>query len=190
MTFQDDVCNAVSVMKNGGVILYPTDTVWGIGCDATCHDAVRKVYEIKHRADSKALISLVGDEDTLEKYVGVEFVGVARQIISDCDRPVTIVYPACLNMADNLLAADGSAGIRVTHEVYSSALCRELDAPVVSTSANVSGEVAPAVFKEISPEILNAVDYVAHYRRDDESVSKPSRVVKINSDGSTVILRP
>ncbi len=190
MTFQDDVRNAVSVMRHGGVILYPTDTVWGIGCDATCRDAVRKVYEIKRRADSKALISLVDDERNLEKYIGGDVLDVAVSIIADSDRPTTIVYPDCRNLADNLLASDGSAGLRVTRERYSSELCRELGVPVVSTSANISGEPAPAIFKEISPEIIGAVDYVAFYRRDDESLSIPSRVLKINPDGSTVILRP
>ncbi len=188
MTFQDDIQKAVSVMKHGGVILYPTDTVWGIGCDATCQDAVRKVYEIKHRTDSKALISLVGDEGELEKYVGRMSVA-ASKIIAESDRPTTIVYPMCRNMASNLLAPDGSAGLRVTHEDYSRELCRKLGRPVVSTSANISGEPAPATFSSISGEILEAVDYVAYYRRDDIAGSKPSKVVKINDDGSTIILR-
>ncbi len=189
MTFQDDIQNAVSVMRKGGVILYPTDTVWGIGCDATSPQAVGRVYEIKHRADSKALISLVGDDSILGDYVGA-IAGMALRIIAESDRPTTIVYPECRNMAPNLLAADGSAALRVTHEIYSRELCRQLGSPVVSTSANISGEPAPAVFGEISPEIIAAVDYVACYRRDDESVATPSRVVKINPDGSTEILRP
>lgn len=188
MTFQEDILAAVSVMKNGGVILYPTDTVWGIGCDATCPEAVRKVYEIKHRADSKALISLVGDFNDIGRYVDELPAGV-NALLNDADRPTTVVYPACKSLAKNLLANDGSAAIRVTKEDYSRELCRNLGSAVVSTSANISGEAAPATFNEISPEIIAAVDYVASYRRDDTSVALPSKVVKIGSDGSIIILR-
>lgn len=180
---------AVSVMKRGGVILYPTDTVWGIGCDATSSDAVRRVYEIKRRSDSKALISLVSDIDMLERFVGNVPLSVA-DFLEKSDRPTTVVYPSCRLLAPELLADDGSAGIRVTSEIYSRDLCQELGVPVVSTSANISGKPAPALFSEISDEIISAVDYVADFRRDDSTVSAPSRVVKLNSDGSFIILRP
>lgn len=189
MTLQNDISKAVSVMKRGGVILYPTDTVWGIGCDATSSDAVRRVYEIKRRSDSKALISLVSDIDMLERFVGNVPLSVA-DFLEKSDRPTTVVYPSCRLLAPELLADDGSAGIRVTSEIYSRGLCQELGVPVVSTSANISGEPAPALFSEISDEIISAVDYVADFRRDDSTVSAPSRVVKLNSDGSFIILRP
>lgn len=189
MTFQEDILSAINVMKKGGIILYPTDTVWGIGCDATCSDAVRKVYEIKHRADSKALISLVSDESQLAEYVG-EIPDTVAKLLAESPRPTTVVYPSCRNLAPELLADDGSAGIRITSEKYSQELCRKLGAPVVSTSANISGNPAPAIFEEISSEIISAVDYVASYRRDDTSVSAPSRVVKVSSEGSIIILRP
>lgn len=189
MTLQNDISKAVSVMKRGGVILYPTDTVWGIGCDATSSDAIRRVYEIKRRSDSKALISLVSDIDMLERFVGNVPLSVA-DFLEKSDRPTTVVYPSCRLLAPELLADDGSAGIRVTSEIYSRGLCQELGVPVVSTSANISGEPAPALFSEISDEIISAVDYVADFRRDDSTVSAPSRVVKLNSDGSFIILRP
>ncbi len=189
MTLQNDIFKAVSVMKRGGAILYPTDTVWGIGCDATSSDAVRRVYEIKRRSDSKALISLVSDIDMLERFVGNIPSSVA-DFLKKSDRPTTVVYPSCRLLAPELLADDGSAGIRVTSEIYSRGLCQELGVPVVSTSANISGEPAPALFSEISEEIISAVDYVADFRRDDSTVSAPSRVVKLNSDGSFIILRP
>lgn len=189
MTLQNDISKAVSVMKRGGVILYPTDTVWGIGCDATSSDAVRRVYEIKQRSDSKALISLSSDIDMLERFVGNVPLSVA-DFLEKSDRPTTVVYPSCRLLAPELLADDGSAGIRVTSEIYSRGLCQELGVPVVSTSANISGEPAPALFSEISDEIISAVDYVADFRRDDSTVSAPSRVVKLNSDGSFIILRP
>ena len=181
MTLQNDIFKAVSVMKRGGVILYPTDTVWGIGCDATSSDAVRRVYEIKRRSDSKALISLVSD---------IAIPSSVADFLKKSDRPTTVVYPSCRLLAPELLADDGSAGIRVTSEIYSRGLCQELGVPVVSTSANISGEPAPALFSEISEEIISAVDYVADFRRDDSTVSAPSRVVKLNSDGSFIILRP
>jgi L-threonylcarbamoyladenylate synthase len=189
MTFQEDILAAVAVMKNGGVILYPTDTVWGIGCDATCADAVRKVYDIKHRTDSKALISLVSGMDELKDYVG-EIPDTIVALLENSPRPTTVVYPICRNLAKGLMADDGSAAFRITSEAYSGELCRQLGSPVVSTSANISGETAPAIFREISQEIISAVDYVASYRRDDMALASPSRVMKVNSDGSTIILRP
>lgn len=187
-SFEEDVATAVSVMKNGGVILYPTDTVWGIGCDATCEDAVSRVYSIKHRADSKALILLVDNIKSLEKIVG-EVSPEATQIIMSSDRPTTIIFHKCNGVASNLLAEDGSVGIRVTFEMYSKELCRQLSRPIVSTSANISGEPSAAVFSQISPEILSAVDYVAKYRQDDDKLSAPSRIIKIEAEGTIKVIR-
>lgn len=183
-----DIDAAVSVLDEGGVILYPTDTVWGIGCDACNPAAVEKVYRIKNRPDSKALITLVGSVGDLERWVEI-VPPVAVDMISGSERPVTVVFDKGRGLAPNLLAADGSVGLRVTSEAYSRALCDRLGRPVVSTSANVSGDPSPAFYAEISPEILSLVDYVACYRRDDTVPRQPSQVVKISSDGTVKILR-
>lgn len=183
-----DIDAAVRVLDEGGVILYPTDTVWGIGCDACNPAAVEKVYRIKNRPDSKALITLVGSVGDLERWVEI-VPPVAVDMISGSERPVTVVFDKGRGLAPNLLAADGSVGLRVTSEAYSRALCDRLGRPVVSTSANVSGFPSPAFYAEISPEILSLVDYVACYRRDDIVPRQPSQVVKISSDGTVKILR-
>ncbi len=183
-----DIDAAVRVLDEGGVILYPTDTVWGIGCDACNPAAVEKVYRIKNRPDSKALITLVGSVGDLERWVEI-VPPVAVDMISGSERPVTVVFDKGRGLAPNLLAADGSVGLRVTSEAYSRALCDRLGRPVVSTSANVSGDPSPAFYAEISPEILSLVDYVACYRRDDIVPRQPSQVVKISSDGTVKILR-
>lgn len=189
MTVQEDIARAVEVLKAGGVVLYPTDTVWGIGCDAASDEAVRKVYAIKRRADSKALISLVGSRRMLELTVG-DVPDSVSGLIESSSRPVTVVYPSGSRLAGCLLAEDGSAGIRLTSELYSSALCLGLGGPVVSTSANVSGRPSPRFFSEIEEEIINAVDYVASYRRDDVTPSLPSMVVKLLPSGELLTLRP
>lgn len=189
MTLEQDINNAVAALDKGGVILYPTDTVWGIGCDATDSAAVRRVFEIKRRADSKALITLVADVADIGRYSAVA-PSVASAIIGASDRPTTVVYPGGHGLAPELLAEDGSVGMRVTAELVSSSICRALGRPLVSTSANISGQPAAGIYGEISREIIDAVDYVVEARRNDDTRSMPSRVVKINPDGSTVTLRP
>lgn len=188
MTFHDDINRAVEVMNNGGIILYPTDTIWGIGCDATNADAVAKIYALKQRDDSKALITLVPSSAWIERYVD-EVPDVAWELIDVAVAPLTIIYDKGRNLAANLMAPDGSVGIRVTGEAYSAELCRRLRKPVVSTSANISGMTSPALFSHITPEILSGVDYVATWRRDDTSVSKPSGVIKLSKGGLIKILR-
>ena len=189
MTIKEDIERALAVLRGGGVILYPTDTVWGIGCDATSSEAVRKVFEIKHRPESKALISLVGSEEMLERAIGREVPESVADFIRKAPRPVTVVYDDVKGLAPELLASDGSAGIRLTGEEYSPQLCLALGRPLVSTSANISGTSAPAIFSEIPQEIIAAVDYVARWRRDDTGPSLPSMVVKASGDTIT-ILRP
>lgn len=189
--FDEDLRAAVETMRRGGVVLYPTDTVWGLGCDARCGEAVRRIFEIKRRADSKAMISLVADEAMLERWV-VPVPEAALMLIeaSGDDVPMTIVYDHPRGIAPELLADDGSAAMRVTRERFSSALCRRMRGPVVSTSANISGNPAPASFAAIDPEIVGAVDYVCRYRRDDSSEHRPSSVVKVSDSGVIKILRP
>ncbi len=183
-----DIQAAVDCLKHGGIILYPTDTVWGIGCDATRSDAVRRIFDIKRRSEAKAMITLVSDTDMLMRYVdnppevAVELAGLAVT-------PTTIIYDRPMRLASELLADDGSAGIRITSEAYSHGLCRKLRRPIVSTSANISGMQTPAFFHEISTDIINAVDYTAFYRRDDRTPHVPSTVIKISDDSTFAILR-
>lgn len=185
---EQDIANAVEVLKRGGVILYPTDTVWGLGCDATRSEAVKRIYDIKQRADSKAMIVLLSRVDDLWRYVDV-VPDVAPELIEASVRPLTIVYDHGINMAPELLAADGSVGVRITGERVSAGLCRALRRPLVSTSANISGRPTPAIFKEIDREIIDAVDYVMMSRRDDEMRSRPSQVIKLSDSGVVSILR-
>lgn len=186
--FRDDIKQAVEVMNRGGVILYPTDTVWGIGCDATNEEAVKKVYEIKRRTDSKALITLVDSEPKVEFYVR-DIPAVAWDVIDYSTKPTTIIFDGARNLAPNLLAEDGSVGIRITHEDFSKELCFRFRKAVVSTSANISGEPAPQNFEEISEEIRNAVDYIVKYRQNDHSKAKPSTIIKLGAKGEVKIIR-
>lgn len=187
-TYHDDIKKSIEVMRNGGTILYPTDTVWGIGCDATNENAVRRVFEIKQRPDSKALITLVDSVASLERIVD-EVPEVAYQLIDAAVDPLTIVYDKGRGIAPLLLADDGSIGIRITAESFSKALCYRFRRPIVSTSANISGKKPPRSFEEISPEIINAVDYVCMSKRNDPWASKPSTVIKLSKGGLFKILR-
>lgn len=188
LTLEEDIRQAVETMRKGGIILYPTDTVWGIGCDASRSDAVRKVFELKRRADAKAMITLVSDLAMLERYVD-EVPEVAYQLVECAVDPTTVVYDHGVGVAPELLAPDGSIGIRLTSEAYSRGLCRALRRPVVSTSANISGSPTPQWFGEIADEILSGVDYVASYRRNDREERRPSSVIKLSADGTVRILR-
>lgn len=188
MDFSADIEAAVNALKDGGVILYPTDTVWGIGCDATRSDAVKKVFEIKRRAQSKAMITLVGDLNMLERYVE-QVPEPGLQLLELAVTPITLILNGVYGLAPELLAEDGSAGFRVTEERYSRELCRRLRHPIVSTSANISGEQTPLCFAEISPEIRRQVDYMASYRRDDNEPKTPSSVIKLTPSGVITIIR-
>lgn len=189
--YSDDIRAAVAAMRKGGVILYPTDTIWGIGCDATDPAAVQRIFGIKQRADSKALLTLVGSLAQLERTVtGIP--DVAYQLIELSEKPVTIVYDGVdphSGIAPELLADNGSIGVRLTAESFSKALCLALGKPVVSTSANISGQAAPANFSDISPEIIAAVDYVCTSRRDETGKAKPSSVIRLCADGRFKIIR-
>lgn len=185
---QDEVKKAVEVMCNGGVILYPTDTVWGIGCDATNEEAVKRVYEIKRRSDSKALICLVDSEARLTRYVR-RVSDVTWDMIELATKPLTVIYDNATGLAPNLLAEDGSVGIRITKEEFSKELCFRFQKPIVSTSANISGEPTPQTFDEISDEIKNAVDYVVKYSQRCKEKHQPSSIIKINADGEFTIIR-
>lgn len=184
-----DVAKALEVLRGGGVILYPTDTVWGIGCDATNTDAVNRIYGIKRRDDHKALITLVSDLAMLERTVdGIP--DIAYDLIEVADRPLTIVYDGARNVSGRLTGKDGTIGVRVVRDNLAARLCRELRRPIVSTSANVSGQPTPSTFDGISQEILDAVDYVCMTgRKDDNRNARPSTVMRLCADSSFTILR-
>lgn len=186
--YRDDIRQAIEVMERGGVILYPTDTIWGIGCDATNEAAVRRVYEIKRRSDAKALITLVDSEVKVESCVR-EVPDVAWDLIELSEKPLTIIYDGARNLAPNLLAEDGSVGIRVTREEFSRNLCMRFKRPIVSTSANVSGEPSPRCFADISADILRAVDYVCTSRRDERQNPPASSIIKLGAGGEVKVIR-
>lgn len=185
---REDINRCFEVLKEGGVILYPTDTIWGIGCDATNADAVRRVYEIKQRVDNKALLVLVDTSVKIDFYIN-EPPAIAWDLIELSDKPLTLIYDGARNLAPNLLAEDGSVGIRVTNERFSHQLCQRFRKAIVSTSANVSGEPAPLNFSEVSEEVKSLVDYVVKYRQDDLSTPNPSSIIKLSSSGEVKIIR-
>ena len=184
----EDIKKACEVMAAGGLILYPTDTIWGIGCDATNEEAVRRVYELKRRSDHKAMLLLMDSSAKLNYYVQ-EVPDVAWDLIELADSPLTVIYSGARNVAPNLLAEDGSVGIRITQEEFSHKLCERFRKPLVSTSANVSGEPSPANFSEISATIKAGVDYIVRYRQDDLSKAAPSHIIKLGAGGLVKIIR-
>jgi hypothetical protein len=188
MNQQEDIKNAIEVMKQGGVILYPTDTVWGIGCDATNAEAVAKVYKIKKRDDSKALICLVDSDARLQRYVR-NVPNVAWDILDIATKPTTIILDGAINLAPNLIAEDGSIALRITKEPFSHELCYRFQKPLVSTSANISGEPSAANYNDISQELLDAVDYVCFSRRQEHKPHTPSSIIKLKEDGEVTIIR-
>ena len=192
MTREEDIKKAVETMRKGGVILYPTDTVWGIGCDATNVEAVKRVYEIKQRDDSKALICLVDSDARLQRYFR-NIPDVAWQLIdslSEADaKPTTLVLDGAINLAENLIAEDGSIGIRITNEPFSKELCYRFQKAIVSTSANISGEPAAQNYCDIDPRILEAVDYVCWSRRQEHKPHTPSSIIKLKANGEVTIIR-
>ena len=174
----EEIKKVLEVLRSGGVILYPTDTVWGLGCDATNEKAVKRIFEIKKRVDSKALLVLVDSPAKIQAYIE-DVPDMAWDLIEFTEKPLTIIYPDAKNLAANLIAEDKSVGIRVTNEAFSKSLCAQFRKPIVSTSANVSGEPTPANFSQISEEIKLAVDYVVNFRQDDLSKPKPSSIIKL-----------
>jgi len=185
---EDDLKKACEVLRKGGVILYPTDTIWGIGCDATNEEAVKRVYEIKQRSDTKAMLTLLDSPTYLNHYID-DLPEIAYDLIEYSDKPLTIIYSGAKNLAANLIAPDGTIGIRITKEKFSQHLCRKFGKPVVSTSANFSGEPSPSNFSEINKEILRLVDYTVNYRKDEMEKSKPSSIIRLEKNGVIKIIR-
>ena len=196
---KEDLQEALRVLREGGIIVYPTDTVWGIGCDATNAEAVKKIYALKQREDSKSMLVLLDSPAKLNYYIAdIPDSAWALLEVADTDgneendevKPLTIIYPNARNLAPNLVAEDGSIGIRITGEPFSKALCEQLRHPIVSTSANISGHPTAHFFHEIEEAILNGADYVCQFRRNDDCPHEPSSIIKINNDGSFKIIRP
>jgi L-threonylcarbamoyladenylate synthase len=184
---KQEIAQAIAVLKRGGLILYPTDTIWGIGCDATNADAIDRVYELKNRPDAKALICLVSDFKMLNQYVS-DIPEVAYDILKYALKPTTIIYDKPIRVAQNLLAQDESLAIRVSKHNFSKSLIRKFKRPLVSTSANISGQNSPVSFKEIDPAILAGVDYVVNLERNKKN-GPPSAIIKLKNDGTVQIIR-
>lgn len=188
---KEDLQEALRVLRAGGIIVYPTDTVWGIGCDATNAEAVKRIYALKEREDSKSMLVLIDSAAKLDYYVEVP--ETAEMLLEATNKeetkPMTIIYPKARHLAENLVAEDGSIGIRITDEAFSKALCAQLKRPIVSTSANISGHPTAHFFHEIEEAVLGGADYVCHFRREDETPHEPSAIIKVNSDGTFRIIR-
>lgn len=186
--FGQDIEQCVDVLRKGGLILYPTDTVWGIGCDATNDEAVKRVYRLKQRADNKALIVLLDSVEHLDHYV-TAVPPIAYELLEAVVKPLTIIYDGAFNVSHHLLGIDDTIGIRVPQEPFTQRLCEHFGKPIVSTSANISGRATPMQFAEIEKEIVDGVDFVANYRRDDTALCEPSNVIMLRSDGTFRIIR-
>ncbi|MDE5552805.1 MAG: threonylcarbamoyl-AMP synthase [Muribaculaceae bacterium] len=186
---EQEIRQALEVLRKGGIILYPTDTIWGIGCDATCAEAVSRIYALKERADSKSMLALVSDIAMLERWVK-SIPETAEMLIDVAVDPLTIIYDNPVGIADNLRAEDGSLGIRITSDDFCRQLCRRLRHPLVSTSANISGQKSPASYADITPEIIAGVDYVVNLRQDERpNDRKPSAIIKVSDNGVVKVIR-
>ena len=183
-----DLKNALDVLRRGGVILYPTDTIWGLGCDATNEEAVRRIYEIKKRDDSKALICMVDSANRMQRYFR-NVPDVAWDMVDYATTPLTLILDGANGVAPNLIAEDGSLGVRVTHEEFSRQLCYRFQKAIVSTSANISGEPSPRCFADIPEEIKSQVDYIVQFRRGEKAPREASKIVKLGLDGQVTIIR-
>lgn len=186
--FEQEVENALKALRLGGVILYPTDTIWGLGCDATNESAVDKIYQIKHRPENKSMIVLVATPRDILKYVAAPTPEV-WDIVERAEEPLTVIYPGGIGLAPQLLDEEGNVAIRVVKDEFCFHLIKRLRYPLVSTSANISGMPFPENFHQIDQKILNAVDYVVNYRRDDAEKKKPSRIIKLEKNGAITTIR-
>jgi L-threonylcarbamoyladenylate synthase len=185
---KDEVNKALKVVQDGGIILYPTDTIWGIGCDATNTDAVKKIYALKQREESKSMIILVDTDNKLQSYI-TEVPDIAFDLIAYAENPLTLVMPGARNISPALIAADGSVGIRVTNNPFCQQLIQRLRKPLVSTSANISGRPAPEYFSKIDDDIINGVDYVVDIDQHSTEVKKPSTIMRLAPNGSFEFIR-
>lgn len=188
VVFQQDIEQCLTVLNNGGLILYPTDTVWGIGCDATNEEAVQKIYSLKKRPDEKAMIILVADEREVLQYVAAADLQVF-DYIQKATKPTTVIYNGAIGLAENLVGNDGSVAIRICKEDFCKHLIKRFRKPIVSTSANISGEPSAKIFTDIKDEIKTGVDYIVQYRQEDTSIAEPSSIIKLDN-GAVTVIRP
>ena len=186
--FENDIKTCMHALQNGGTILYPTDTVWGLGCDAMNEAAVEKVFAIKHRPKEKSMIVLLADARDVIQYLAAPHPDIIA-IIESFERPTTVIYENALGFPYNVVNKDGSIAIRVTTDPFCKALIKRFKGPIISTSANISGTATPAIYKMVDERISSNVDYVVKYRQDDDSIVAPSRLVRINDDGEMLVLR-
>ncbi len=186
--FEQDIKNCVSVLKQGGTILYPTDTVWGLGCDALNEEAVDKIFSIKHRPREKSMIVLLADARDILQYVATPHPDIIT-IVEAFERPTTVIYENALGFPDNVVNEDGSIAIRVTTDPFCKALIKRFRKPLISTSANISGAPTAPIFDSISSEIKEGVDCVVQFRQNDKTINAPSRLIKMADDGSVEVLR-
>ncbi len=189
MSFKNDITNCINCLNEGGIILYPTDTVWGIGCDATNEAAVNKIYTLKKRNEEKSMIILLADEKDILHYTD-HANAVIFDYIKGIHKPTTVIYDAAKNLAPNLINKDGSIGIRIVKDEFCAALIKEFGKPIVSTSSNISGYPAPAFYIDIDVQIKSGVDYIVQHRQDDLTPASPSTVIKLGKDGAIQIIRP
>jgi L-threonylcarbamoyladenylate synthase len=188
MDYNDDIRNSLEVLRDGGTFLYPTDTVWGLGCDATNYQAVDKIYRIKRRYESKSLIILLHDFDSLSIYIK-KIPAITFDLLDSIDSPVTVIYSNARNLPPNIIAKDGTIGIRIVKEKFCSELIRQFGRPIVSTSANISGEPTPAIFNQVSEEIRKSVDYVVNYRQSVYTQAKTSTIIRLYENGEYHMIR-
>lgn len=186
--FEIDVKNCINTLQNGGVILYPTDTIWGLGCDVRNENAIQKIFEIKKREPQKSFVLLMTDAKQLAKYIANPPLEL-EAILEKFTTPTTIIYPDAINLSNSLLAKDGSVAVRITQDPFCRSLIKRLKSPIVSTSANLSGEPGAGNFRLIGEIIKNQVDYIVKWRQDDEQIAEPSSILKLNTDGSFAKIR-
>lgn len=187
LTYEEDIKHAVDCLKEGGVILYPTDTIWGLGCDATNNSAVNRLFEMKRRAPQKAMISLTDSFKSLESFVGTVPITV-KELIETSERPITVIFDSAQGISDALKAEDGSVAFRIPSFEFVQEICKRLGKPLVSTSANISESPTPSCFEEIQQELIDNVDYVCRFERDKKN-SSASKIVRLSGDGSIKIIR-
>jgi L-threonylcarbamoyladenylate synthase len=189
LNFEEDILKSIRALDAGGTILYPTDTIWGIGCNALDESAVDKVFEVKQRPREKSLIILLADARDILQYVAAPHPDII-DIVSGFSQPTTVIFDGALGFPDNLVNSNGSIAIRIPDEPFCKALLKRYRKPLVSTSANISGHPSPLIFDMVEQEIIDSVDYTVRYRQNDKDIKQPSRIVRINDDGSLDIIRP
>jgi L-threonylcarbamoyladenylate synthase len=188
MDFIDDINQCLTVLQNGGLILYPSDTIWGIGCDATNAAAVEKVYQLKHRPGNKSLIVLLADEKDIPIYVTQPDLRIF-DYIKGVNKPTTVIYEGAVGLADNLIGPDGTVAIRLVDDAFCKTLITRFGKPIVSTSANINSYPAPTSFDDVDRAIKNGVDYIVQHRQQDDRPATPSSIIKWNKDGTLSIIR-